>query len=1155
VKFVNLRLVGFKSFVEPTDLEIRDGLTGVVGPNGCGKSNLLEALRWVMGATSAKALRGDGMGDVIFAGTSMRPARNWAEVILTLDNSDRTAPSEYNDADVIEVSRRILNKDDGTQSIYRINAKEVRAKDVQLLFADASTGANSPSLVRQGQISELISAKPQNRRRLLEEAAGITGLHSRRHEAELRLRAAEQNLERLDQVIGELETQKAALQRQARQATRYRNLSGDIRRAEAASAFLRWKEAVEAREEAGAHLQEIAALIEETARASANASTAQAEAHAALDPLRLEEAAAAAALHRLNVAREGLDDEARRAETEIRRLSQEVERLGADLARETTLKRDAEDAVDALSREASGLSEREAAEQGRIALAKARLDAATQAVAAAEARLDEKSRESADFDARRRAVASAIETAERRLQRTLAQIAQAQDERARIAPTPEQAAALDAAALRFAAAEEAARAAEAAHVRAEEERATAEARELAMKAPRQKAEQSLSELRAERDALRRVLASQADGDWPSLIQSVEVEPGFENALAAALGDDLFAALDSAAPSHWTERSAAAAGAPLPANTSPLSDFVRAPAALALRLSMIGVVDAANGGALAAALAPGQRLVSRAGDLWRWDGFVSRAEAKTAAAIRLEQQNRLTRLEDDLSGAEERAAQASEAHRAAQDDLARAQAVERDARTLFTEARRAFDAARARLDDLRREHERATTRLASIADTLALAENERAENERDRAAAEAERAALPDPALIAEALAAARDAAARARTEGTEARAAHNDLAREAQMRAQRLEEIAREKSVWTTRGETASARLAEIAARLDATKVSLAAAEALPAEIEEKCGLLLDQIGAAEARRREAGDALARAVAAAAETDRAAKAADAASAEAREARARLEAQCEAAIARVEEAALLAHETCNAAPEDLPAIAEFKDGAALPTRAEIDARLERYKRERENLGGVNLRADEEMQEVSARLEELTREREDCDGAIRKLRAAIGSLNREARERLNAAFETVNRNFSTLFTRLFNGGQAELRLIDSEDVLEAGLEIFASPPGKKLASMSLMSGGEQALTATALIFAVFMANPAPVCVLDEVDAPLDDANVERFCRLLHEMAQETKTRFLIITHHALTMSRMNRLFGVTMVERGVSQLVSVDLNKAEQLAAAE
>jgi len=1154
VKFVNLRLVGFKSFVEPTDLEIRDGLTGVVGPNGCGKSNLLEALRWVMGATSAKALRGDGMGDVIFAGTSMRPSRNWAEVILTLDNADRTAPAEYNGETTIEVSRRIINKDDGTQSIYRINSKEVRAKDVQLLFADASTGANSPSLVRQGQISELISAKPQNRRRLLEEAAGITGLHSRRHEAELRLRAAEQNLERLDQVIGELETQKGALQRQARQATRYRNLSGDIRRAEAASAFLRWREAVEARDAAGDHLQEIAELIAETARIAAAASTAQAEAHGALDPLRLNEAGAAAALHRLNVAREGLDDEAARAETEIRRLTQENERLGADLTREKSLKRDAEDAVDALAREASGLAERAAAEHGRLEAAKARLEAATEAVRGAEALFDDKSKDSADFDARRRAIAAAIETAERRLHRSAGQIAQLADERNRIAPTPEQAAALEAASTRFAAADEAARAAETAYHRAEEERAETEAREQALKGPRQKAEQSLAELRAERDALSRVLSSQSDGDWPALIQSVEVEPGYENALAAALGDDLFAALDDAAPAHWRMRAMLGEAPALPAGVSPLSQFVKAPPALALRLSMIGVVET-DGPALAARLSAGQRLVTRAGDLWRWDGFVSRAEAKTAAAIRLEQQNRLTKLEKDFAVAEERAAQAVDAHRQSQDAFARAQGVERDARGLFAEARRSFDVVRTRLADLQRDHERATSRLASIADALAAAESERAENERDLGAAQGERSALPDPALIADALAAAREAASLARAEGTEARAAHNDLTREAQMRAQRLDEIAREKSVWATRGETAATRIAEIAGRLDAAMQALNDAKALPGLIEEKRAALLDQIGAAELRRREAGDALAISVAQAADADRSAKAADAAAAEAREARARLEAQSEAAIARVEEAALLAQETCNAAPEDLPAIAEFKDGADLPTRADIDARLDRYKRERENLGGVNLRADEEMQEVSARLEELTREREDCDGAIRKLRAAIGSLNREARERLLAAFETVNRNFSSLFTRLFNGGQAELRLIDSEDVLEAGLEIYASPPGKKLASMSLMSGGEQALTATALIFAVFMANPAPVCVLDEVDAPLDDANTERFCRLLEEMAKETKTRFLIITHSALTMSRMSRLYGVTMVERGVSQLVSVDLNKAEQLAAAE
>ncbi|NWG70243.1 MAG: AAA family ATPase, partial [Parvularculaceae bacterium] len=405
MKFSNLRLLGFKSFVEATDLEIRDGLTGIVGPNGCGKSNLLEALRWVMGATSAKALRGEDMADVVFAGTSMRPSRNWAEVVLTLDNADRSAPAEYNDSETIEISRRIILKDDGTQSIYRINAKEVRAKDVQLLFADAATGANSPALVRQGQVAELINAKPQNRRRLLEEAAGITGLHSRRHEAELRLRAAEQNLERLDDVMGELETQRAALARQARQATRYRNISGDIRRAEAMAAYLRWKEAVDACEAAQAGLSEVAGLIEETARAAAAASIAQTARHEALDPLRRSEAEAAAGLHRLNVARENLDEEARRAAAELDRLAGEIVRLKSDGARERDLLKDAEEAAATLSREEEGLRDREASESARLSEAALAMSAAAAACAEIERAFDARSAEAAEIDARRRAVA------------------------------------------------------------------------------------------------------------------------------------------------------------------------------------------------------------------------------------------------------------------------------------------------------------------------------------------------------------------------------------------------------------------------------------------------------------------------------------------------------------------------------------------------------------------------------------------------------------------------------------------------------------------------------------------------------------------------------------------------------------------------------
>jgi len=1153
VKFTNVRLVGFKSFVEPTDFEIREGLTGIVGPNGCGKSNLLEAMRWVMGATSAKALRGDAMDAVIFSGTSMRPSRNWAEVTLTLDNSDRSAPAEYNEADTLEISRRIIRKDEGSQSLYRINAKEVRAKDVQLLFADASTGANSPALVRQGQISELINAKPHNRRRLLEEAAGVTGLHSRRHEAELRLRAAEQNLERLDDVIAELETQKGALARQARQATRYRNVSGDIRRTEAMSAYLRWREAIMAQEKAAAGLGEITLLIEDTVRAAAAASGAQANAHEALDPLRMAEAQAAAALHRLTVAREGLDDEARRAEAELQRLSGEIERLNNDITRENELLQDAENAAAALTSEEGTLKDSEASQTERLTEAAGAMAGANERLSEIERDFDQKSAESAEYEAQRKTIGGNVAAAERRQNKILEQNGSFEDERSLIEPTDDQALALKEAERRFTASDDAATAAEAAFHRAEEERANSEENEKTQRGPRLKAEQSLTEIDAEREALRRILAANESNDWKPLIEMIDVDRGYENALASALGDDLGATTDEAAPAHWSSLGEQSSGASLPDGAEALDRFVRAPAALARRLCAIGVVNQADGAQIRHQLQPGQRLVSREGDLWRWDGFTAHADAKTAAAIRLEQRNRLQVLEQDFDAAQTLASDAREQHENAAQALSQSQNNEREARRLFTEARRSVDSARTALSELERNHERATARLASIDENLKRLKEEDAETARLLETLLEERSALPDAGLISDSVAAAREAVGEYRASASDARGAHNDLVREAAMRAERLEELSKERNAWSAREQTARERKTDLTVRLEETTTVRDAAIAVPAQIEEKRKALLDQIEIAETRRNEAGDALAEGQRISQEADKTAKEADSAAAEAREARARLEAQAEAAAERVEEAAALAHETCETAPEELLGVAEHKDGADLPEREAIDRKLERYKREREKLGGVNLRADEEMQEVATRLEELTIEREDCDSAIRKLRAAIGGLNREARQRLLDAFETVNTNFSTLFTRLFNGGQAELRLIDADDPLDAGLEIFASPPGKKLASMSLMSGGEQALTATALIFAVFMANPAPVCVLDEVDAPLDDTNVERFCRLLHEMAQETATRFIIITHHALTMSRMDRLFGVTMIERGVSQLVSVDLKKAEQLAA--
>ncbi|MEM9169513.1 MAG: chromosome segregation protein SMC [Pseudomonadota bacterium] len=1158
MKFVNLRLVGFKSFVETTDFEIRDGLTGVVGPNGCGKSNLLEALRWVMGATSAKALRGDGMASVVFSGTSMRPARNWAEVTLTLDNSDRSAPAEYNETATIEVSRRIIRKDDGASSVYRINAKEVRAKDVQLLFADAASGANSPSLVRQGQVADLINANPQNRRRLLEDAAGVAGLHTRRHEAELRLRAAETNLERLDDVAGELETRKAALARQARQAVRYRNLSGDIRRAEAMAAFLRWRGAQDAMDGARAELAEVEDLVGEAVRTAAAASASQARAHEALEPLRIKEAEAAAGLHRLTVAKETLDADAARAQAEVERLRDALERLAGDDARERELSQDAQEALAALDSEEAGLKTRETSEAARLEDAAARLREAEADLADAEGALETQTAHAAEIDARRRAAEKSLTDSRARRDALGRRVAEKESERAAARLSDEEHSALATARTDVATAEAARLEAENALAGAREAKDAARAQEAAARPAREKAERRHAELRAECEALQRLLdAGGGDAEGAALIETVDVAAGYENAFAAALGDDLDAVVDNdAAARHWSRAGAApVVDAPglLPTGVRPLADFVTAPPALARRLSAIGVAGPDDAAALQPTLAPGVRLVSADGGLWRWDGFVSRPEAKTSAAIRLEQRNRLQTLVVDLQAADAHADETRRAHDAVRAGAEESETLERAASDALAAAGRALDAARDRSSRLETARERAASKLEAVSTALAALVHDAEDATQAATDAEAALTALPDADAAMAGLGAARERVGAARGVAGEARAAHNDLAREAAMRASRFEAIARERGVWTNRAQTAQARLAEVGARRAETESALNAAAAAPDEIETRRVSLLDALGDAEHARNAAADALQAAQNAAADADRTLKDAETQAAEAREARARIGAQVENANARVEEALADATEIAEGGPDALLDVAEHKTDKALPTRDDVDRKLERYKRERENLGGVNLQADEELRELAERLDELTAEREDCEGAIRKLRAAIGGLNREARQRLHDAFETVSTNFSRLFTRLFNGGEAELRLIDSEDVLDAGLEILASPPGKKLTSISLMSGGEQALTATALIFAVFMANPAPVCVLDEVDAPLDDANTERFCLLLSEMARETQTRFIVITHHALTMSRMDRLFGVTMIERGVSQLVSVDLQRAAQLAA--
>jgi chromosome segregation protein len=1146
MQFQRLRLVGFKSFVDPAEVHIEPGLTGVVGPNGCGKSNVLESLRWVMGANSAKAMRGQGMDDVIFAGAAERPPRNHAEVQLTIDNAQRRAPQPFTDSPMLEVSRRI---DRGQGSTYRINGKEVRARDVQLLFADASTGANSPALVRQGQISELIAAKPQNRRRILEEAGGVAGLHTRRHEAELRLKAAEANLDRLDDIGRELETALNRLRREARQAEKYKKISAEIRALQAALLFVRWNDARLAAEAAAAELSDAERAVGDATSGSSRAQTAALAAQAALKPAREEDAVAGALLHRASLERDRLDMAEQAARAEVDRLTAEVARIAADLERETDMAADAGDELARLAAALETLGAEIAGAPARGPELEAVLAAAEDARRAADAEVERVAGAAASVEARVNAENARRRDAEARVARAEAQQASARAEREALGPleTPE----LEAAKTALEAAQAALAAARAAVEAAEAERGDRARLETEARTAARAAEDRLGRLQTEARGLAQLLVQGKREHAPAL-DSVAADKGYEAALAAALGDDLDAALDPRAVAYW-------AGAEIPSpdwpdGIAPLAGHVSAPGQLKARLALCGVAAAGDIERLAGALPVGARLVTREGDLWRWDGFVQRAEAPRPAAVRLAQRTRLSELEAEIDAGRPALETAQSALRTATDAFRAAEEAVKAARAAPFPLDKAVTAARDRVEALGRDQARKEARALALDET---ASRLGAEVEAARAAlAEAQGADAPSETLdgLRAELAAARTAADAARGAAATARVERDTEAREIAGRQARLDGLTRERDGWATRAKDATARIAALEKDAEKTAARLKAASAAPEQLATQRASLLDALTAAETRRRAAGDALAVAEGSATEADRIARAAEATASQAREARAGLAARAEAAAEKLSETDANLRETAQMSPAELGQKLTDDAIARPPDAAGAESLLYGLEREREALGAVNLLAEEEAGEYGDRLQTMRVERSDLTSAIAKLRDGIDELNAEGRERLVAAFDVINDNFKSLFEALFGGGQAELKLVESDDPLEAGLEIYACPPGKRLSVMSLMSGGEQALTAAALIFAVFLANPAPVCVLDEVDAPLDDANVDRFCRMLDEMRKRTDTRFIVITHNPVTMSRMDRLYGVTMPERGVSQLVSVDLSEAEEIVAA-
>ena len=814
MQFKKLEINGFKSFSEKTTFLIQNGLTGIVGPNGCGKSNIVESLRWCMGENSAKSMRGSGMEDVIFSGTSNKPSKNISEVALLLDNKDKDGPSQYNEFDEIGVKRKI-EKDKGSK--YYINDKEVRARDVQTFFADLSTGAHSPSLISQGRIGQLVTAKPIERRSVLEDAAGISGIHARRQEAETRLNAAENNLKRADQLKRQQQKQLDNLKKQAEEATRYKEISKEIKKIESGLYYLKIREIEKDKKQI---IDKLSELDDEMSAINIDLNHNNSlleEENKKLSPLRDKKMESVAKLQKLNLDMTSLEEEETRVKSLQIKLEKSIRTIESDSERERSISLDAE--------------------------------------------LNEK-----------------------RISKEKEELLKTENELIEVESV------------------------------------------------------SSKELNASKTNLNN-LQTQLD----ALLNKIEGYIDQEKKLTKEIFQELKELVKKITLSQ--EEYAEKYGK----NKSIQSDSIK-------RKERIKNIDI---------------------ELENWRNLKSNSEKMTSE---------LNERKDKIK----------------------------------------FE-----LNENKKNPERIAT---SKGQNLQNLENIKKRNEEIE-------------------------------TELVESESKHNLI----------------------------SQNLKEIQSKLSDLKEKKARNEATIEGIDNRKKDLMYSV-------------------------------------------KNELNIE------NETSLLAQsDFSNLSPEDLPSI----DDQTL--------KVEEVKKQRESLGSVNLRADEETKKYETEIKKMEDDRADLYSAIVKLKASIDELNQKGRERLLEAFTEVNRKFNEVYTKLFSGGTAKIELVDSDDPLEAGLEMFVSPPGKRLQSITLLSGGEQALTALSLIFAVFLVNPSPICVLDEVDAPLDDANVTRFCGLLDELTKITKTKFIIITHHALTMSRMHRLYGVTMAEKGVSQLVSVDLQKAEELVA--
>ena len=1139
MKFQSVRISGFKSFLEPTEIQMNMGLTGVVGPNGCGKSNIVEAIKWIMGENSARQMRGDGMDDVIFSGTNERPSRNFAEVSIKLDNSEKKAPAIFNHYDEIEITRKI-EREKG--SVYRVNGKQVRARDIQLIFADNGTGARSSGIVGQGRIAQIIDSNPEDRRVILEEAANIKGLHSRRHEAELKLKGASDNLDRLSDIEQTYKEQLIELEKQGRKAARYRSVGERIRKAEATLFFNLMNNAKKEANDLDIQLKNANENVSQGQIKVAEHIKSQLHLANKIPDLKKDEAEKAATLQTLNITKIKLDEEKSSAQNALQNIINQINLINNDIARESEIKEDAKKSLSTLLTEEKNLKEDSENFSTKITKATDLVKKLRSISDAADDKLSTITSEIYSIKSDKSDLEKRINNLKQKIEVTQNQLANfnIEDDKNRFKLDKEKIINLK--------------------KRIQEnnqlndgykvELEKLEKLETRLIEEKNTAVFEFNKVNLEFDSLSTLLGRDTLNS-NTLEKTIGNINNLEEAIGSVLGETLLAPILSDDQStenttYWRDDFKTISPASLPESVIPIVTKITKSSILDTALKGVGIVNNKEiAFKLQKKLTFGQALTTPSGGLWRWDGFVQPQGVQNSYSERLQQiarlrllQNKLPSLEENQSLSEKRLDECFNNIKKYKDDLSNIQV---KLSSLISES-----------NQLELQNTKVESKLLSSEALIKELKNTERMSLEELSELEKEfNNSLNLPSLLAEELK-VRNNADQSRNELTDAMAAEQQIKSEESFQSRNLIQLGHQKENWKVREEEAKTRLISLEERLKTSQDEKNRLSTLPESFEKKEVELNIKIEEAISNRNIAADQLVKNETSLNDADKQVREAEKVVSTLREEMIKIEALLNLSKAKIQNIEDRVFEKLKIKSTELDKFINTKEEDQPIKSIEIlEKTLQRLLNERETLGAVNLRAEDEMNEMLNKIEVMSKERVDLEEAIAKLRSGIFELNKEGRQRLKESFEEVNENFKQLFQKLFGGGNAELRLVGNEDPLQAGLEVLASPPGKKMQLLSLLSGGEQALTAISLIFSVFLCNPAPICILDEVDAPLDDTNVGRFCDLLNQIVDETNTYFMVITHHRLTMAKMDRLFGVTMEQKGISKLVSVDLEQASRI----